>query len=466
MKAIFLTLILISAVFSVYSQQIEINSLSKTQSGQRVLGYFAAFNSGDEQKLKEFFLENLTADALKQRPAEPRIEFHRQIRSDFQSFEIKKIVSVSDSEIKLLVQGKTGGWAAYSFAFDKNAPFKMLGWQIEQTDAPEMTDKPKVSAPTTKTEFLLAVEKYLNEQVAVDKFSGVVLIAKDDKPIFSKAYGFADNLKKTPNNQETKFNLGSINKIFTRIAIGQLVKQGKISFNDKLGKYLPDYPDKDAREKITIRHLVTMKSGVGDFFGEKFMAMPKDKLRKNGDFIPLFSDIPLAFEPGTSEQYSNGGYILLGAIIEKVTGMSYYDYVRENIFKPAGMTNTDSFETDKAPANTANGYTRRNPKSELLNNVNSRPFRGSAAGGGYSTADDLLKFSFALKSGKLSVSDDDGNPRKEAGLGIAGGSDGINALLMINGQTGYTIIVLSNYDPPTAEKAGTQIRDWAKQIKE
>ncbi len=466
MKAIFLTLILISAVFLAFAQQTEINSLSKSQSGQRVLGYFAAFNSGDEQKLKEFFLENLTADALKQRPAEPRLEFHRQIRSDFQSFEIKKIVSMSDIEINILVQGKTGGWAAYSFAFEKNAPFKMLGWQIEQTDAPEMTDNPKVSAPTTKTEFLSAVEKYLNEQVADDKFSGVVLIAKDDKPIFSKAYGFADNVKKTPNNSDTKFNLGSINKVFTRIAIGQLVKQGKISFDDKLGKYLPDYPNKDAREKVTLRHLVTMKSGVGDFFGEKFMAMPKNKLRKNSDFIPLFSGIPLAFEPGTNEQYSNGGYILLGAIIEKVTGMSYYDYVRENIFKVAGMSDSDSFETDKTPVNTANGYTSRNPKGELINNVNTRPFRGSAAGGGYSSAVDLLKFSLALKSGKLRVLDDDGQLVKENNTGIAGGADGINALFIMNGQTGYTIIVLSNYDPPSAEKVGRQIRDWTKQIKE
>jgi len=180
-------------------------------------------------------------------------------------------------------------------------------------------------------------------------------------------------------------------------------------------------------------------------------------LRKNSDFIPLFSNKPLAFEPGTNEQYSNGGYILLGAIIEKVSGKSYYDYVRENIFKPAGMTNTDSFETDKMPANTADGYTRRNPKRELLNNVDTRPYRGSAAGGGYSNAADLLKFSLALKNGKLTIPDDDGNPRKGESLGIAGGSNGINALLLINPQTGYTIIVLSNYDPPSAEKVGSQI---------
>ncbi|MEO6590167.1 MAG: serine hydrolase domain-containing protein, partial [Pyrinomonadaceae bacterium] len=193
---------------------------------------------------------------------------------------------------------------------------------------------------------------------------------------------------------------------------------------------------------------------------------PKYKLRKNSDFISFFADQPLAFEPGTNELYSNGGYILLGAIIEKVAGKSYYDYVRESIFKIADMTNTDSFKTDKMPTNTANGYTNRNPKKERVNNVETRPFRGSAAGGGYSTAEDLLKFSFALKSGKLSIPDDNGQPRKEVDLGIADGSNGINALLIINGQTSYTIIVLSNYDPPSAEKVGKQIRDWTKQIKE
>ncbi|MEP6901251.1 MAG: serine hydrolase domain-containing protein [Actinomycetota bacterium] len=466
MKTIFLTLILISAAFSGFAQQIDVATLSKSQSGQRVLAYFAAFNSGDEQKLKEFFLDNLTADALQQRPVEPRLEFHRQIRNDFQTLEIKKIVSVSDTEIELFAEGKTGGWAQYTFGFEKNSPYKMRGWQTMRTDAPETTEKSRFNAPTSKTEFLSTVEKYLNEQVSADNFSGVVLVAKNDQPIFSNAYGLASKENKKPNNADTKFNLGSINKIFTRISIGQLVKQGKISFDDKLGKYLPDYPNKEAAEKVTIRHLVTMKSGVGDFFGERFMALPKDKLRKNSDFIPLFSGIPLAFEPGTNEQYSNGGYILLGAIIEKVTGQSYYDYVRENIFKTARMTNTDSFETDKTPANTANGYTRRNPKNELVNNINSRPFRGSSAGGGYSNAADLLKFSLALKSGILSIPDDDGNPRKDGGLGIAGGSDGINAVLIINPQTGYTIIVLSNYDPPSAEKVSSQIRDWTKQIKE
>ena len=466
MKAIFLTIMMISAGLSIFAQNTDVAVLSKTEKGKRILGYFAAFNSGDETRLKNFFLENVAEESLKQRPVEPRLAFHRQLRSDLQSLEIRQIVSLSDSEIKLLVQGKTGNWASYSFRFETAAPYKMLGWMVEPAEEPESPEKNKYKAPATRAELVSTLETYLGEQAAAGSFSGVVLVAKDDQPIFSKAYGSANRETKTPNNPETKFNLGSINKTFTRVAIGQLVKAGKISFDDKLGKYLPDYPNAAAREKVTIRHLVTMKSGIGDFFGEKFMAMPKEKLRKNSDFIPLFADQTLAFEPGTNQQYSNGGYILLGAIIEKVTGQSYYEYVRENIFKIAGMNATDSFESDKLPENTALGYTRRNPKGEWVNNARFQPFRGSAAGGGYSNAADLLKYSIALKSGKLTVPDDDGVPRKDPSLGIAGGSDGVNGILLVNAQTGYTIIVLSNLDPPSAEKVGGQIRDWTKQIKE
>lgn len=465
MKLLFLILLTFS--ISIFAQNADLSELNEMEGGRRVLEYFKAFNSGDEQKLKDFFLNNLAANALAQRGVEPRLEFHKQVRADYQTIEIKDVVSVDVRdviEVKLLVQGKTGGWIEYGFLFEKASPQKLLGWQIVPTEAPKGDKKPTYESPKTNAEFLSTIEKYLNDLVAEDKFSGAILVAKDDKPIFQKAYGLADKGKNVPNNLETIFNLGSINKIFTRIAIGQLAQQGKISFDDKLGKYLPDYPNKEAAEKVTIRHLVTMKSGIGDFFGENFMKIPKDKLRKNDDFIPLFADKPLAFEPGTKEQYSNGGYILLGAIIEKVIGKSYYNYVRENIFKVAGMTNTDSFETDKTPANTANGYFKE--KNIWTNNINTRPYRGSAAGGGYSNLGDLLKFSVAVKTKKLTIPDEDGKPRQETGLGIAGGSPGVNAILMVNPQNGYTIIVLSNYNPPSAEKTGEQIRDWLRQIKE
>lgn len=291
------------------------------------------------------------------------------------------------------------------------------------------------------------------------------MIAKDDKPIFAKAYGLADRDKKTANDLDTRFNLGSINKNFTRIAIGQLVRAGKLSFNDKLINILPDYPNHDAASKITIGQLVNMTSGIGDFFNDRFRAIDKKKLRTVKDYLPLFGSDPLEFEPGTKNRYSNGGYIVLGLVIERLSGMSYYDYVRENIFKPAGMTNSAWFAVDELPANTARGYIGSG--LGRTSNQAALPGRGSSAGGGYSNASDLLKFSLALRSNKLEIPNDEGSfPARFEGIGIAGGTEGVNALFIANGQTGYTIIILSNYDPPSAEGPGMQVRDWIKNIKE
>jgi CubicO group peptidase (beta-lactamase class C family) len=159
--------------------------------------------------------------------------------------------------------------------------------------------------------------------------------------------------------------------------------------------------------KVTVRHLLEMRSGIGDFFGERFDATPKDRFRTNADFLPMFAADPLAFEPGSRWRYSNGGYIVLGAIVEKLTGQSYYDYVRERIFVPAGMTGTDSFEADVPVPNLAEGYTRLWGKGEQVmpgprrKNIYTRPARGSAAGGGYSTAEDLLRFSNAVLADRL-----------------------------------------------------------------
>ena len=148
---------------------------------------------------------------------------------------------------------------------------------------------------------------------------------------------------------------------------------------------------------------------------------------------------------------------MLGAIIEKVAGVSYFDYVREHIYRPAGMSDTEHYETGAATANLACGYTRKVGDGKALSdNVVTRPARGSSAGGGYATADDLLKFTLALQSNKL-LSPASTQAIVRGGLGIAGGAPGINAVLEFE-PAGYTVIVLSNYDPPTAEQAGQKIR--------
>lgn len=316
-----------------------------------------------------------------------------------------------------------------------------------------------------EAEMVKALGSWLDERVKADEFSGVVLLAKDGKPIFRQAYGFADLGLQVPNRVDTKFNLGSINKMFTRLAIDQLAEQGKLSLDDTVGKHLPDYPNADVREKVTIRQLMEFRSGMGDIFTEKFHGTAKNRIRTVADAMTLFVDDPLLFAPGTDQKYSNAGYVVLGAIVEKVSGRDYYEYIRENIYKPAGMKDSDSYELDVPVPNRAVGYTRNSsngpaPGGGRRNNLFETFFKGTPAGGGYSTVDDMLAFDTILRSGKLFKT-----PRPIRGLGAAGGTGGANALLeQVDAQ--YTLIVLSNYDPPAAIEVGKKVGGWMGIVEE
>lgn len=449
-----------------FAQEMRPPDFPKGSMEDRIVNYFKAFNSGDESLMREFINENASAESLKRRSVDEQIGFYKRLRDEMKNVKVTRFLRAGDAEIKVLADTESGETVSFDFRFEPQAPHKIEGMRIGKVMGSEPLDEPlppnERPAPLTEKEFSAETDKILDNAQKQDDFSGVVLIAQKDKVVYTKAVGLANKEKNVSNLIDTKFNLGSLNKTFTQIAVSQLVEKGKILYDDKLGKFLPDYPNKDAREKITIRHLLTMSSGVGDIFGEKYQKTPKSKLRTINDYIPLFSETPLAFEPGTGNQYSNGGYILLGSIIEKVTGQSYYDYVRTNIFDPLGMTNTEFYEADKATPNMAEGYTiGENPadKGTRRNNLETRPAKGSSAGGGYSTAEDLLKFSLALQTGKIKFPD--GAPaRKDAngnfsGMQVGGGALGINSALMI--KDGYTIIVLSNYDPPSAENVGRQI---------
>ncbi len=431
--------------------------LPNTPAGKALSKFLHSLNSGNLETMKKFHQE--TGGDVEN--AEQDLSLYQQTGG----LKPQTIVRSTEFEIGILAQAKSDGrWINFGIAVQPSAPYPVTDIRVQPGSAPAGEKKVETTAPSnapsankkSETEVLEELPAWIEKQAAEDSFSGVVLIAKQGKPIFQKAVGLANKETKAPNQINTKFNLGSINKIFTRIAITQLIEQGKLAWDDKLGKYLPDYPNKDAREKVTVKHLIEMQSGVSDFFGPKFDATPKERIRTINDYLPFFADKPLAFEPGNGNAYSNGGYILLGAIIEKVTGQSYYDYVREHIFKPAGMMDTDSYLSDEKVANRAEGY-RRNDKGERVNNIDTRPWRGSSAGGGYSTVENILKFSTALTGGKL-LSPTATKRIAGGGLGIAGGAPGINSELEIDPRSGYTIVVMGNYDPPNAATVSRFIR--------
>jgi len=291
-----------------------------------------------------------------------------------------------------------------------------------------------------------------------DEFSGVVVLARGGVPVFQRALGYADREHKVPNRVDTGFNLGSINKVFTATAIRQLAAAGKLDLDSTLAKYWPDYPNADIARRVTIRQILNMESGIG---GDIFGAPPggtRHDVRHNRDYVQLFASEPLHFEPGARREYSNAGYVVLGQVVERVSGEDYYEYVRRHIYEPAGMTRTAAFPADSLPPKTAIGYTRAgaagsDDASPLHRNTDLLPGRGSSAGGGYATARDLLSFLAAVRTGRIA-----GAP--QPGLGVAGGAPGINAVLEGALPGGYDLVVLTNLDPPAAQAVGRRVREW------
>lgn len=434
-----------------------------TAAGKRAALFLQMLSSTGDEALKDFITNSMTPNP--DLTLDQRIARFRGIRSNLNGAKLQKVLTATDENAEFIIALPGGELRKVNMGFAEDAEKRIAGFGVEDVEK-NAGGSPAAPQPLAESELIPALEKYLEGLSKSDKFSGVVLVAKGGKPIFAKAYGFADRDKKILNKTDTKFNIGSENKIFTQLAIGILADEGKLSLSDTIGKFLPDYPNKEAAEKVTIEQLLAMKSGIGDFFGPKFETSDKSKIRTIKDYFPFFAANPLSFPPGTSSRYSNGGYIVLGAIIEKVSGKSYYDFVRERIFTPAGMSDTESYESDTKVSNLARGYTRNIDPDQLLDNRPTRPWRGSSAGGGYSTADDMLKFTNALESGKLPTPKsmkDSAEPVVRmiaGGLGIAGGSPGVNAAFSTRLKGTYTVVVMSNLDPPSAEEVSKQIRMW------
>jgi CubicO group peptidase (beta-lactamase class C family) len=289
-------------------------------------------------------------------------------------------------------------------------------------------------------------------------FSGVVLLGRNGLPVYQRAVGFEDREAKRRNEPGTRFNLGSINKAFTATAIRQLAAEGKIALDSPLVRAWPDYPNAEVGRTVTIRQLLQHRSGIGgNIFGTPAGGTRSD-LRHNNDFLQLFVNEPLQFEPGTSQRYSNAGYVVLGMLVERLTGEDYYDYLRRHIYQLAGMTATAHTPLAELAPGTAIGYTRGDPEAPtpdgaLSRNTSVLPGRGSAAGGGYSTAADLLSYVQALRESRIPG----GTP---PGIGIAGGAPGTNAILEGDLPGGYDLVVLANLDPPAAEHLARAIRGW------
>lgn len=292
-------------------------------------------------------------------------------------------------------------------------------------------------------------------------FSGVVLIGRGETIVVEAAYGFGDPARSRRNGRETRFNLGSINKTFTAVAVAQLIQQGRLALDDRLAKHLPDYPNQAAAARITVRDLLTHRSGVARFVRADFGDVSAATM------VKIVGEEPQAFEPGARQEYSNGGYVVLGRVIEVVSGMTYSAYVSDRIYRPAGMRASGFFRTGEREDGVALPVASADPAGR---STGRGPRTGNPAGGGYSTAADLFRFSRALRAGRLldrrmteyvlngtfaeqprwGFSLREQTVGSHRFIGNGGGAPGVNAEFRFEPSGDYTVVVLANSSPPAA----------------
>jgi CubicO group peptidase (beta-lactamase class C family) len=439
-------------------------NLPDTPAGRQLAAWLDVFNRGDRAAYHDFLEKHYPSGVQ-------RADGAMAFRDMTGGFDLRKLeASTPDTQSALVQERSSDQFARLTVEVESAEPHNIVGIAFMAVPRPPEFPLPHLSA----SELIATVRTKLEQEAAAGRFAGAVLIARNDKPVLAAAYGLSDRERKTPNELKTRFRIGSMNKMFTATAILQLVQAGKLGLDDPLGKYLTDYPNTDVATKVTIYHLLTHTGGTGDIFGPEFQAH-RLELRTLDDYVKLYGSRPLRFEPGSKWEYSNYGFILLGAVIEKTSGQSYYDYVRDHVFKPAGMTATGSEPEDQTVGNRSVGYTRMGAGEEHPN-TETLPYRGTSAGGGYSTVEDLLKFANALEghtlldprytemltTGKVDTPGG-GGARYAFGFqddtingircfGHGGGAPGMNGELEICPGAGYVVAVLANMDPPAASR--------------
>ncbi|MFZ1992143.1 MAG: serine hydrolase domain-containing protein [Alphaproteobacteria bacterium] len=436
-----------------------------TPAGRQFAAWFSAFNSADYSEIDKLHV-----------PFE-KVPFETSgilmFRYQTGGFDLIKIEESNNTKlVGLLKERESDQFARFVMEVEEVPPHLVATFGLHGIPRPAE----HAIARMAQSDLVVALGTKLEADAAADKFAGAVMVAKDGIPIFSCAYGLADREKKIANKLGTRFRNGSMNKMFTATATLRLVQDGAVSLSDPVGKFIPDYPNKDVA-KVTIEQLLTHTGGTGDIFGPEFAAH-RLELRTHSDYVALFGARAPLFEPGSQFRYSNYGFELLGAIIEGASGQDYYAHVHDRVFVPAGMTSTGSLPEEVIAKEISVGYIRGG-KSELQPNTETLPYRGMAAGGGYTTVEDLLHFANALMShkllgarhlqlmttGKVAMGAEKyafGFGDIDAALpwrhfGHSGGAPGMNGDLRIYPELGYVVAALANIDPPAATRISSFI---------
>lgn len=461
--------------------------LPGTPAGAMLARWLDAVNSGDYEAIRRFINDSHTAAALASRNAKQRAAARVRTFSNTRGLTVQRVVASAPHFLHALLFGSLAeDWWNVRIEVEPAPPHHIKTLTLSPTAAPNDVC---ASARLTPSEMAARLDAYTSKLADADIFSGAYLLAHNGKVLTTGARGLASRAWKVPNAVHTRFNLGSCNKMFTAVAIMQQVEAGRIGLYTLVGDLLPNYPNADVAANVSIHHLLTHTSGMGSFFNQQFAGASRARFRKVADYAPLYEHEALEFRPGARFSYSNSGMMLLGVILEKVTGEDYFEYIREHVYKPAGMTRSDSYDLDADEADIAVGYTSTgadggHQPGPRRSNVFTHVAKGSPAGGGFSTVEDMLRFDRALRNNALlkpetaalmltphASTDFDASVKigygifleEVGGRRIAGHSGvfaGVNTQLDMHLDTGFTTVVLSNYDPPAAKRVAHKVREW------
>lgn len=461
----------------------DIRQIPDTPAGRRLTALLALLSDDCPQDALRRFLDEHAAPGL--RDAVPFGAHARTLAQwragsgglEFYAVRTYEPARPENESVAILRGRRDGQWRGLLVQVEPAPPHAVARMQM----APA---RPPAGAPAPprleRSEALERLDACVDELVAADAFSGAALIAIDGEPVYERAAGEACKSFGVPNRVDTKFNLGSMNKMFTAVAAARLVEAGELSYDEPIGRWLGDeWIAADVGRRVTLGRLLAHTSGLGDYFGDEFQRASRERFRTLRDYQPLVREQTLQFEPGARWRYSNVGYLLAGAILEAVTGQDYDACVCRQVYEPADMRETGLYDLDRPIPGAAIGYSPAEPgpggEPPWRTNLFKHVIRGGPAGGGFSTVGDLLKFDRALRGGALLAPEaagrlwtpKPGSPAYGYGfrlhgepgsrvVGHTGRFAGISNTFEMHLDRGLTIIVLCNYDhaaPPVAQQA-------------
>lgn len=453
-------------------------ALDSTPAGRRLRTFIRAYNAGNRDALRDFMRRESDGRYLAAKPdrTDALAAYWLNVFRQFGPVRYHSISRQEGRETEIWTLGTvTHAWLGLDFTVDSSPPHGVTDYAVVRGARPRGLEVRAILGSVRLGPYL---QDYLRRNAAGGYFSGAVLVARADTPLFQGAYGFADQRSGRRNTLDTPFYLASVSKMFTAVAVLQLVSRGQLSLDDPLSRYLPDFPRRIA-DRVTIRRLLTHTSGIELDENEDF----NRATQRAGTMAELY-DVQLkflsrssgidSFVPPDRFDYSNEDYDLLGVIIERIAGISYDEFLRRNIFEPAAMPHTHAFAPGHPIVGGAIGYTARDTSGafQWLPHEN-RAFmqqRTRPSGGHYSTVGDLLRFARALRSGAIldtaltrhmlapqitiheavDASHYYGygvQIEKQGGvtmIGHGGAFYGASARFDLYPQLGYTVIVLSN----------------------